>query len=383
MSEHNETSNQKAKEEKLNRKTNAESFAAENAAELFFLAENYVKIKRILYFRRTGMDEFREIIGNDLIKDLFLRAVRTSHVSHGYILSGEDGMGKKMIARSFAKLLLCEDPEKGDTPCGKCHSCLQFASGNHPDVIYLKHEKPNVIGVDDIRNLNEDIIIKPYSSAYKIYIVDEAETMTVAAQNALLKTLEEPPIYAVILLLTTNGANFLQTILSRCVILNLKQIPEEEVERVLREQGIPEKRIQPILKLSRGNIGKAKKMAESDDFSELLHEIMNLMQSIHRMTFEELMAAVGRLSEHRLNIRECLDFIRLWYRDVLLFKVTNDINVLVFQESFRDIREVAQKSSFEGIENIMQAIDTATRRLEANVNFELTMELLLMAVRDN
>ena len=124
-------------------------------------------------------------------------------------------------------------------------------------------------------------------------------------------------------------------------------------------------------------------MAESDDFSELLHEIMNLMQSIHRMTFEELMAAVGRLSEHRLNIRECLDFIRLWYRDVLLFKVTNDINVLVFQENFRDIREVAQKSSFEGIENIMQAIDTATRRLEANVNFELTMELLLMAVRDN
>lgn len=329
------------------------------------------------------MDEFREIIGNDLIKDLFLRAVRTSHVSHGYILSGEDGMGKKMIARSFAKLLLCEDPEKGDTPCGKCHSCLQFASGNHPDVIYLKHEKPNVIGVDDIRNLNEDIIIKPYSSAYKIYIVDEAETMTVAAQNALLKTLEEPPIYAVILLLTTNGANFLQTILSRCVILNLKQIPEEEVERVLREQGIPEKRIQPILKLCRGNIGKAKKMAESDDFAELLHEIMNLMQSIHRMTFEELMAAVSRLSEHRLNIRECLDFIRLWYRDVLLFKVTNDINVLVFQESFRDIREVAQKSSFEGIENIMQAIDTATRRLEANVNFELTMELLLMAVRDN
>ena len=329
------------------------------------------------------MDEFREIIGNDLIKDLFLRAVRTSHVSHGYILSGEDGMGKKMIARSFAKLLLCEDTEKGDTPCGKCHSCLQFASGNHPDVIYLKHEKPNVIGVDDIRNLNEDIIIKPYSSAYKIYIVDEAETMTVAAQNALLKTLEEPPIYAVILLLTTNGANFLQTILSRCVILNLKQIPEEEVERVLREQGIPEKRIQPILKLCRGNIGKAKKMAESDDFSELLHEIMNLMQSIHRMTFEELMAAVGRLSEHRLNIRECLDFIRLWYRDVLLFKVTNDINVLVFQENFRDIREVAQKCSFEGIENIMQAIDTATRRLEANVNFELTMELLLMAVRDN
>ena len=152
---------------------------------------------------------------------------------------------------------------------------------------------------------------------------------------------------------------------------------------VLREQGIPEKRIQPILKLCRGNIGKAKKMAESDDFSELLHEIMNLMQSIHRMTFEELMAAVGRLSEHRLNIRECLDFIRLWYRDVLLFKVTNDINVLVFQENFRDIREVAQKSSFEGIENIMQAIDTATRRLEANVNFELTMELLLMAVRDN
>lgn len=329
------------------------------------------------------MDEFRNIIGNHQIKELFLRSVQTEKIPHAFILSGEDGMGKMMLARAFVKLLLCEQ-RNGQEPCGVCHSCRQFDSGNHPDVLYLSHEKPGLIGVDDVRvGLNRDIVIKPYSSKYKVYIIDEAEKMTVQAQNALLKTLEEPPEYAVILLLTTNGANFLQTILSRCVVLNLKQAPEDEVRQFLKDRGVAGQDLEAILKLAKGNIGKALKMAESDDFSAMLHEIMQLMESIHQMNFEELLASVERLSEYKLGIHDCLDFIRMWYRDVLLFKVTNDLNVLVFQESYRAIREVASRSSFEGIEKVMQAIDTAGRRLDANVNFELTMELLLLAIKDS
>ena len=323
---------------------------------------------------------FDDVISQPHITETLQNQVRTGKTAHAYLFTGSRGTGKTTCARILAKAVNCPHAVNGN-PCLECDICKDADRGILSDVIEIDAASNN--SVEDIRDLREGTVYRPERCAYKIYIIDEVHMLSGSAWGALLKVMEEPPAYAVILLLTTNGANFLQTILSRCVILNLKQIPEEEVERVLREQGIPEKRIQPILKLCRGNIGKARKMAESDDFAELLHEIMNLMQSIHRMTFEEFMAAVGRLSEHRLNIRECLDFIRLWYRDVLLFKVTNDINVLVFQESFRDIREVAQKSSFEGIENIMQAIDTATRRLEANVNFELTMELLLMAVRDN
>lgn len=329
------------------------------------------------------MDAFRDIIGNNQIKELFLRSVKSGKIPHAFVLSGEDGMGKMMLARAFAKRLLCENPA-GDDPCGNCHSCRQFESGNHPDVIFLTHEKPGLIGVDDIRfGLNQDIVIKPYSSRYKIYIIDEAEKMTVQAQNALLKTLEEPPEYAVILLLTTNGANFLPTILSRCVVLNLKQVPEEEIRTVLTGRGVSADKLEPILKLCRGNVGRALKMADSEDFAAMMHEVMTWMETIHKMSIEELLAAVGRLAEYKLEIEDCLDFIRMWYRDVLLFKVTNDLNVLVFQESYRAIREVASHSSFEGIEEVMQAIDTAGRRLDANVNFELTMELLLLAIRDS
>ena len=169
--------------------------------------------------------DFKDIIGNDMIKDHFKKAIENNKISHAYILTGEAGTGRKSIANAFSMALLCE--KGGKEPCMVCHSCKQVLSGNHPDLIYVKHEKPNSIGVDDIREqINDTIMIRPYSSYYKIYIVDEAEKMTVQAQNALLKTIEEPPSYAVIILITTNQEAFLPTILSRCVQLKLKPLQE-------------------------------------------------------------------------------------------------------------------------------------------------------------
>jgi DNA polymerase-3 subunit delta' len=128
-----------------------------------------------------------------------------------------------MLAESFAMALQCETGKA--EACMQCRSCHQAMEHNQPDIIYVTHEKPNIISVDDIRHqLNNDIVIKPYSSKFKIYIIDEAEKMNIQAQNALLKTIEEPPAYAVILLLTTNADGFLPTILSRCITLSLKTV---------------------------------------------------------------------------------------------------------------------------------------------------------------
>ena len=160
---------------------------------------------------------FQDILGNDMVKEHFKKAIENHKISHAYILTGEAGMGRKSIANAFAMTLLCE--KGGNEPCMVCHSCKQVLGGNHPDLIYVTHSKPGSIGVDDIREqINDTIMIRPYSSYYKIYIVDEAEKMTVQAQNALLKTMEEPPSYAVIILITTNQEAFLPTILSRCVL---------------------------------------------------------------------------------------------------------------------------------------------------------------------
>ena len=169
------------------------------------------------------MSGFQDIPGQEHIKDHFQKAISNKKISHAYILSGESGMGHKLLAEAFALTLLCESGRT--VPCLTCHSCKQVLSGNHPDLIYVIHEKPASIGVDDIRKqINDTIMIRPYSSQYKIYIVDEAEKMTIQAQNALLKTIEEPPSYVIIILLTTNQNTFLPTILSRCIQLKLKPL---------------------------------------------------------------------------------------------------------------------------------------------------------------
>ena len=180
------------------------------------------------------MAGFQDILGHEQIIEHLQNAIKTDKVSHAYILDGPDMSGKKMIADAFSMTLECE--KKGTEPCMECHSCKQALGKNQPDIIYLQHEKPNTISVDDIRSqINNDIGVKPYSSPYKVYIVDEAEKMNVQAQNALLKTIEEPPAYAVILLLTNNAEIFLPTILSRCVRLSLKAVPDEKIKAYLME----------------------------------------------------------------------------------------------------------------------------------------------------
>ena len=145
------------------------------------------------------MAGFADVLGHEQTIAHMKKAIELGKVSHAYIINGEKGSGKKLLAGIFAQTLQCQ--EKGTEPCMHCQSCLQAQSMNQPDIIRVTHEKPNTISVEDIRGqLNGDIQIKPYSSPYKIYIVDEAEKLSPQAQNALLKTIEEPPAYAVILL---------------------------------------------------------------------------------------------------------------------------------------------------------------------------------------
>mgnify|MGYP000849144551 FL=1 len=151
------------------------------------------------------MSGFKDVVGHKDIIQYIQNAVEQDKVSHAYILNGAKGSGKKMLAKLFAMTLQCENSQS--EPCGECRSCRQADSGNQPDIITIQHEKPGSISVDDIREqLNGDIMIKPYSNRYKIYIIPEADLLTVQAQNALLKTIEEPPEYAIIFLLTENEA---------------------------------------------------------------------------------------------------------------------------------------------------------------------------------
>ena len=329
------------------------------------------------------MAKFSDIIGQEQIKEHLQNALASHKVSHAYIINGEKSSGKEYIAKVFAMALQCE--KGGTEPCQECHSCKQVLSKNQPDIIRLTHEKPNTISVDDIRKqVNGDVAIKPYSSPYKIYIINEAEKMNAQAQNALLKTLEEPPEYAVILLLTANLNALLPTIISRCVVLNMKPVPDEKVRRFLMEQmQVPDYKADVCVAFARGNVGKAKALASSEEFENVKNEALSLVKYIKDMELHEIMAAIKKISEYKLEINDYFDIMAIWYRDVLLFKATQDVNHLVFREELTAIRKCAQRSSYEGIENIVKALDTAKHRLDANVNFELVMELLLLTIQDN
>ena len=329
------------------------------------------------------MTNFTDIIGQEQIKEHLRGALSTGKVSHAYIINGERSSGKEFIARIFAMALQCE--QGGTEPCGECHSCKQALSKNQPDIIFVSHEKPGSIGVEDIRTqINADIAVKPYSSPRKIYIMNEGELMTVQAQNALLKTLEEPPEYAVILILTTQVEALLPTIISRCVVLKMKPVSDALVKKYLMEElAVPDYKANICVAFARGNIGKAKLLASSEEFEKVKDEALTLVKYINDMEINEIVKAIKKISEYKLDVNDYLDILSVWYRDVLLFKATKDVNSLIFKEEIQQIMRMSDRSTYEGIETIVNALQQAKRRLDANVNFDLTMELLLLTIQEN
>ncbi|MDO4531864.1 MAG: DNA polymerase III subunit delta, partial [Bacillota bacterium] len=167
------------------------------------------------------MYTFQEIRGNASLVNQLKTAAKSGRVSHAYLFIGGAGAGKRLIANTFAKALQCEG--EGEKPCGHCKSCLSFDHKNHPDIIYFQAlEKPPNYRIDDVRKqIMETVDLKPFQYDKKIYIIEKADTLNVQSQNALLKTLEEPPAHAVFLLLAERAEGFLPTILSRVVTMKL------------------------------------------------------------------------------------------------------------------------------------------------------------------
>ena len=330
------------------------------------------------------MNTFSEIIGQEIVVSHLQNALRTGGVSHAYILNGAKGSGRHMIARSFSAALLCENPrQEGDRiePCGECLSCIQVEAGSNPDLITLEREKENSIGVGDIRKMRADVRVKPYSAAHKIYIIPDAEKMTPAAQNALLKTLEEPPAYAVLLLLADGTSAFLPTIMSRCVTLPLRPVAEKAVEDCLMERfGAKEDRARLCARFSGGSIGRAALLLENDNFAALREKTILLLHKIEKTDAAEL-ASFAKEAASENETQDLIDLILTWNRDLLVCKSTHSTENLIFTDEVQYIIEAAQNTSWQGLQAAAEAVFRARRRLSSNVNAELTMQMMLLEIR--
>ena len=229
--------------------------------------------------------------------------------------------------------------------------------------------------------MRADVQIKPYSAEHKIYIIPDAEKMTPAAQNALLKTLEEPPSYAVILLLADGTGSFLPTIMSRCITLPLRPVPEKAVEDCLKERfGAKEDRARLCARFSGGSIGRAALLLENENFANLREKTILLLQKIEKTNAAQL-ASFAKETVTEEETRDLIDLILTWNRDLLVCRSTHSTENLIFTDEVQYIIEAAQTTSWQGLQAAAEAVFRARRRLFSNVNAELTLQMMLLEIR--
>jgi DNA polymerase III subunit delta' len=324
---------------------------------------------------------FDEILGNDLIIKSLQSSIKLDKVSHAYIFSGPTGIGKKLIARTFAKTLQCE--EKSTNPCNKCTSCIAFESNNHPDVFYITLNKTKSIGVEQVQNeINSKIFIKAYKYEYKIFIIDKANTLTTASQNTLLKTIEEPNLKCVFMFLTENHSSMLTTILSRCVLYKIHPLPLDLVERYVSENyDIDDNKKNLISSYACGNIGKVKMLTSDEEFIDIRNYFIGIGISLANSDTVKLFLLAKEIISYKDRIQEALDILYIWYRDILIFKVTNCTNNIISQDILNEIIEKAKNIEIKGIFNSLDSILEAKLNLQSNSNLQLTIEVLLIKLR--
>jgi DNA polymerase-3 subunit delta' len=289
---------------------------------------------------------FSHIIGHEAVVASLSHALKAHTVSHAYIFEGEQGIGKKTLAKAFAKAANCEGEADSQGAACACLSCRVFESGNHPDTFWVKGTNKASIGADDVRDqIVAPMSVKPFRYRYKIFITDNAHDLTPAAQNALLKTIEEPAPYGLFLFLTRHTHTLLPTVLSRCVTHRLKPLPDEWVQGAL--SGLPADKAAFFAKLAHGSIGLAQRLATSEDCAAMYALSRRMADNIGRATLVEAMAFYKEIEKYKEDIYTLLDILYMCV-------------------------------SASCVDVIIQA----KKNLQQNAHFQMCMEVMLLAMRE-
>ncbi|WP_010167010.1 ATP-binding protein [Candidatus Epulonipiscium viviparus] len=318
-----------------------------------------------------------DIIGHQKIKDYFKKVIKINKISHSYIFEGNKGVGKKSLAAEIAKILLCEDAID-EIACGKCSACKMMDAKVHPDFIQIEKDT-KITKIETIKEkLLKEVSIKPYKGKYKIFVIAEAETLRSVGQNAILKTIEEPPTYALIFLVTTNIEMLLPTIRSRCIHISFSGLSETELKDYCKKYSINNKLIH--LKFAEGSIGKLKDNIYDEKFLDLRAEAMDYILSICSCNVLSLYKVVSVLRENKEFVLKILEFWKLFFRDMLLYKRIQATD-LYFSDYINDIKRLAAIMQYSEISENIKNIDVASNDIQNNINAVLVIENLLLSFK--
>lgn len=309
------------------------------------------------------MKGFEKIVGHDKVKEYLDNVIQSNKVANAYIFSGAKGLGKFRVAKIFAQNL-----QKSEDI-------------NLVDCIVIDTEG-KTLGVDLVRDrIINDIMIQPMEKQYKIYIVKNAHKMTVQAQNALLKTLEEPPEYGIIILICNDERKLLDTIKSRSISLHFTSPSLDEATRCIVEKiGIDEEDAIMLAKLTDCNIGQAIRYSNIFKNKNQLEKLMHVLKHLSEMQNYEIFSFVKRLSEDEraffMQLLFCL------YRDMLNYKISSDPNCIILKIMQMEIMKWVKKVSYNNMYESIDAIVKAIERIDANANIESVLEVLLMTIKE-
>ena len=320
---------------------------------------------------------FSDIYGQDKQISVLQSTIKRDRVPHAYLFHGIKGIGKRTTAKILAKALNCRGEE--DDSCDRCPSCLKIEHGNHPDVVFIEPEGV-FIKIDAIRALQDQIKFRPFEGGKKVFIIVDADRMNDPSANALLKTLEEPNPSNLLILTTARVHKLPQTIISRCQKIRFNPVRPEVINSFLTDRmSMDEESARDIASSAGGSIGKALEIRKTS-FLDFKNDVIKKL-SIARSAPMSLFFLAGNFGKDRDSALQRLDILRGWYRDMLVYRETHDVNKLFHRDVAGSTKKLSERMAGVDILESIKTISNAHDAIERNANRQLTLESMAFRLK--
>lgn len=319
-----------------------------------------------------------KLYGHKNIVNILENTVAGNKISNAYLFVGDDGIGKRFMAEYFAMMVNCKS--KVYKPCFKCGSCIKMSSKNHPDTFVIEPDG-NSIKVETIRDfVIKEMNIKPYQSYKKIFIIDDAHKMTAAAQNALLKTLEEPPLYGLFILTAPKREELLPTIVSRCNVVRFTKESVENIKNYLVfEHNIDKEKASVLAVIADGNFKEADKLS-NEEYIRLRIELIDIINEIIGSSIFSVLDKYTYFETNKDKIDDIIKMMMLYFRDIFIYKNTGDPAGIKNVDMVEKVKNLSVRLTNFRLNNIINRIEQFNANLKLNVNYQLAVENLLLNI---
>ena len=331
-------------------------------------------------------DFFSPLFGNQRTKERLSSAIRSGTVSHGYIISGPPLSGKRTLARLFAAALNCTSDMRGTFPCLKCRNCERIMNDDHPDVKFVRRKEGRAtLGIDDVRDMRRDAYLSATESEHRIYIFENAETMTAAAQNSILKILEEPPDGVVMLLLTESSDALLPTVRSRSQQIGMQIFSPDDIEKYLISAGYdPGDKLREAAVAGGGRIGESLRLLDDENGAAVRKEracVAAVAAAMRRgAPYSEILSAVGALPQERTALNEALMMLASAVRDLSVSLVAASAEMSFYTDREEACR-IAASIGAKRLSAIYRMLEDILSSGKKNANITAMLSSLALEIR--